>query len=86
MNGIERVRDALTGAFPEATVEVRDLTGTGDHVEARVVTAAFEGKGLLERHRMVYGALGNAFQGPVHALMLKTLTPAEAGTKTEKRA
>ena len=35
MNGIERVRDALTGAFPEATVEVRDLTGTGDHVEAR---------------------------------------------------
>ena len=41
----------ITLALPGAVVEVRDLTGTGDHFEARVVAAAFEGMAMLDQHQ-----------------------------------
>jgi len=64
-------------ALPGALVEVRDTTGGGDHFEALVVSENFEGKGLVERHQAVYGALGDAMRARVHALTLKTLTPSQ---------
>ena len=64
-------------ALPGAHVEVRDTTGGGDHFEALVVSENFEGKGLVERHQAVYGALGDAMRERVHALTLKTLTPSQ---------
>ncbi len=63
--------------IPGARVEVKDYTGGGDHFEALVVSEAFEGKGLVERHQLVYNALGDAMRAQVHALTLKTLTPAQ---------
>ena len=66
-------------ALPDAKVELRDLTGTADHWEAVVVSAAFAGKSLIERHRMVFAALSEEMKGPIHALTLKTLTPEDAG-------
>ncbi len=71
---IERVRAAL----PDAEVDLSDLTGTGDHWQARVVSSAFEGTSQVTRHRMVYQALREELRGPIHALALQTLTPAEA--------
>jgi len=64
---------------PEATVELKDLTGTADHWQASIVSAAFEGKTLMERHRMVMAALADEMKGPIHALTLDVKTPAEAG-------
>ncbi len=64
-------------AFPGAYVEVRDLTGGGDHFEALIVSAEFEGRSLVERHQAVYGAVGDALREQVHALSLKTLTPSQ---------
>jgi stress-induced morphogen len=66
-------------ALPDAQVRMRDLTGTEDHWEATIVSAAFEGKSLIERHRMVFAALTEELKGPIHALSLKTLTPGQAG-------
>jgi stress-induced morphogen len=66
------VRSRLLAAFPEAKVEVTDLTGTQDHFQATVVTAAFEGKSRVEQHKMVYAALGELMNGPIHALALTT--------------
>jgi len=63
--------------IPDAHVEVRDTTGGGDHFEALIVSNVFEGKGLVERHQTVYKALGDAMRVRVHALSLKTLTPAQ---------
>ncbi len=63
--------------LPGAIVEVRDTTGGGDHFEALVVSESFDGKGLVERHQLVYTALGDAMRARVHALSLKTLTPAQ---------
>jgi stress-induced morphogen len=68
---IEKIRTAL----PDAKVELKDLTGTEDHWEATVTSAAFVGKSPIERHRMVFGALAEEMKGPIHALTLKTLTP-----------
>lgn len=68
----ERIRAALPGA----DVEVRDLTGTGDHFEARVVAAAFEGVAMVDQHQAVYGPLRDVLDsGALHALALKTYTP-----------
>jgi stress-induced morphogen len=72
----EQVKTLLIAAFPGADVEVVDLTGTRDHYKARIVSPEFEGKSPIEQHRLVYGALGDAMQGAIHALALKTYTPA----------
>jgi len=57
--------------------EVR-VSGDGRHFDATVVSAAFDGKPTLLRHRMVYATLGNRFDtDALHALSLKTYTPAQ---------
>ncbi|PSF38002.1 BolA family transcriptional regulator [Aphanothece hegewaldii CCALA 016] len=62
--------------LPDAEVMVRDLTGGGDHLEAIVISAAFEGKTRVKQHQMVYGALQDAMASEaIHALALKTFTP-----------
>lgn len=76
MMNLEEIRALLGNAFPDAEIELVDLTGTRDHYQARIVSSAFEGKSPLEQHRMVYAALGDAMQGAIHALALKTYTPA----------
>jgi stress-induced morphogen len=74
---VDQIRSRIQAVFPDAEVSVTDTTGSGDHFAATVVTAAFEGKGLIERHREVYSALGEAMHGPIHALSLVTCTPFE---------
>jgi acid stress-induced BolA-like protein IbaG/YrbA len=71
------IKTIIEGGIPGARVEVIDTTGGGDHFEALVVSDRFEGKGLVERHQIVYAALGDAMRQRVHALSLKTLTPAQ---------
>jgi acid stress-induced BolA-like protein IbaG/YrbA len=55
-----------------------DVSGDGHHFEARIVCKAFEGKRLIARHQMVYAVLGDRMRQEIHALSMKTLTPAEA--------
>lgn len=66
------LEERLRQAFPDARVEVTDLTGTEDHFQAVVVTRAFDGKTRVEQHQMVYAALGDLMHGPIHALALTT--------------
>ncbi len=56
-----------------------EVKGDGQHFEALVVSAAFEGRSRLERHRLVYAALGERMRSEIHALSWRTLTPAAAG-------
>lgn len=53
------------------------VEGDGHHFEAVIVCADFEGKRLIARHQMVYAALGDRMKAEIHALSMKTLTPAE---------
>ncbi len=67
------IRRRIEAALPGATVSVRDVSGKGDHFEARVVTAAFAGKTRVEQHRMVYAPLEDWLAtGDLHALTLTT--------------
>jgi stress-induced morphogen len=69
---LDAIRARLEAAFPGAAIAVRDTTGTDDHFEARVVSSAFAGRRQVERHRMVYAALGDLMRNAVHALSLVT--------------
>lgn len=71
------LKQLIAKGLADAHVEVRDLTGDGNHFEALVVSEAFEGKALVERHQAVYKVLGDAMRERVHALALRTLTPAQ---------
>lgn len=58
------------------TAQVTDLTGTLDHYQAVIVSPAFEGKMMIEQHRMVYQLVQSEIDSnEVHALTLKTFTP-----------
>lgn len=51
--------------------------GGGKHLRVTVVSAAFEGKSLIQRHRMVNEALADLLKQQIHALALTTRTPSE---------
>ena len=72
----EQVAAMIEAALPDAKVQVQDLTGGGDHYQVTVVSSLFEGKGLVQQHQMVYGALRQAMSSEaIHALALKTSAP-----------
>jgi len=56
---------------------VLEVAGDGQHFEALIVSAAFVGKHRVARHQLVYAALGDRMRAEVHALSMRTLTPAE---------
>jgi len=68
----EKIQDMIEAALPTATVLVEDPMNDQTHFRATVTSPDFEGKSMVEQHRMVYAALGNAFDGPLHALQLTT--------------
>ena len=58
-----------------------EVDGDGQHFQALIVSAAFAGKSRVQRHQLVYGALGERMREELHALSMKTLTPEEAGAE-----
>jgi len=54
-----------------------EVEGDGQHFNAVIVSNAFAGKRLIQRHQLVYAALGDRMRQEIHALSMKTLTPEE---------
>ena len=54
-----------------------EVIGDGQHFQALVVSARFEGRSRVQRHQLVYGALGERMREEIHALSMRTLTPEE---------
>lgn len=54
-----------------------EVQGDGSHFEALIVSSAFEGKSRIQRHQIVYAALGDRMKSEIHALSMRTLTPDE---------
>ena len=71
------VRQAIANGLACERLEV---TGDGQHFEALIVSSAFEGKNRVARHQLVYAALGERMKSEIHALSMRTLTPAEYET------
>ncbi|WP_413163216.1 BolA family protein [Capilliphycus salinus ALCB114379] len=78
MVALQQVEAMIKSKLPDAKVQVQDLTGGGDHLQAVVVSSEFEGKTLVKQHQMVYSAVKEAMDSEaIHALALKTYTPSE---------
>jgi acid stress-induced BolA-like protein IbaG/YrbA len=70
----ESVQAGIAAALACEHVEV---LGDGQHFQALVVSAAFAGKSRVQRHQLVYAALGERMREEIHALSMRTLTPEE---------
>jgi acid stress-induced BolA-like protein IbaG/YrbA len=70
----EQVREYIAANLDCEYIEVQ---GDGSHFDAIIVSPAFEGKRLIARHQLVYSALGDRMKAEIHALSMRTLTPAE---------
>ncbi|MBN3755113.1 MULTISPECIES: BolA family protein [unclassified Paraburkholderia] len=70
----EQVKNYIAAGLPCEHLEVE---GDGQHFFATIVSTNFEGKRLIQRHQLVYAALGDRMREEIHALSMKTLTPAE---------
>lgn len=72
----EQVKTTIEAAIPGSQAQVNSH---GNHFDITVISAAFEGKGLLDKQRMVYSAIASLMSGPnapIHAVdRLRTLTP-----------
>ncbi len=72
----DQLKARIETLAPGTRAEVVDLTGTMDHYQALVVSSAFEGKMMIDQHRLVYGLFEKEIESnEVHALTLKTFTP-----------
>ncbi|HUG78258.1 MAG TPA: BolA family protein [Burkholderiales bacterium] len=54
-----------------------EVVGDGRHFQALIVSGEFTGRGRVQRHQLVYAALGERMKDEIHALSLTTLTPEE---------
>jgi len=58
-----------------------EVIGDGQHFQAVVVSPQFAGKSRIQRHQLVYAALGERMREEIHALSMQTLTPEEWNKK-----
>jgi acid stress-induced BolA-like protein IbaG/YrbA len=80
------IRRRIAESLPGSEVEVRDMTGTGDHFEAWVVSETFAGKPMIEQHQLVYRPLQDLLKsGELHALALKTFTPEQWKSDADRK-
>jgi acid stress-induced BolA-like protein IbaG/YrbA len=70
----DEVRSYIAAGLPCERLEVE---GDGRHFFATIVSTAFEGLTRVRRHQQVYAVLGDRMREQIHALSMKTLTPAE---------
>lgn len=87
MDRVTMIRERLTAALAPQSIDVQDDSAAhaghagarsgGGHFTVTIVSAAFAGKSLVERHRMVYDALGAAMRDEIHALVIRAVAPDE---------
>ncbi len=70
----ESIKSGIESGLACERVEV---IGDGQHFQAVVVSPAFAGKSRVQRHQLVYKALGDRMREEIHALSMQTLTPEE---------
>ena len=74
---LEEIKQTIEQAVPNSTAHVLDPMNDGQHLQALVISSSFENTMLIKQHKMVMSPLKEAFKQSVHALGLKTFTPAK---------
>ena len=68
----DNIEELIIQSIPDAKVTIEDLRGDGDHYSAVVVSKSFDGKSMIQQHKMVYESLKGKMGNELHALELKT--------------
>ena len=83
----QRIEDLLTAEFAPSSILVKDQShlhaghaGAQDgkgHFQVKIVSDAFAGSSRIERHRMIFSALGEMMESDIHALVIDASAPGE---------
>ena len=69
---LKEIENLIKEAMPDASIEIQDLAGDGNHYSATVTSSEFSGKSKIEQHKMVYNSLKGKMGNELHALAVKT--------------
>ena len=69
---LKEIESLIKESLADATVEIQDLAGDGNHYSATVISSMFVGKSKIEQHKMVYNSLKGRMGNELHALAIKT--------------
>ena len=69
---LKEIESLIKEAMPDASIEIQDLAGDGNHYSATVTSSEFSGKSKIEQHKMVYNSLKGKMGNELHALAIKT--------------
>ncbi|OQK18030.1 cell division protein BolA [Methyloprofundus sedimenti] len=85
---VDLIKSLLTVSLTPEQLEVADNSQAhaghagarsgGGHYHVRIVSSAFEGKSLVQRHQLIYKALGDLMKHEIHALGIDAFTPTES--------
>lgn len=84
---IDLIKTLLTNALAPESLELADNSyahaghagaqSGGGHYHVRIVSSAFDGKSMVQRHQLIYNALGDLMKHEIHALGIEAFTPTE---------
>ena len=69
---LKEIERFIKEAMPDASIEIQDLAGDGNHYSVIVTSTQFKGKSKIEQHKMVYNSLKGRMGNELHALAIKT--------------
>ena len=69
---LKEIENLFNEAMPDATIDIQDLAGDGNHYSATITSSQFSGKTKIEQHKMVYNSLKGKMGNELHALAIKT--------------
>ena len=69
---LKEIEKLIREALPDATIDIQDLAGDGNHYSATIVSSQFSGKSKIEQHKVVYNSLKGKMGNELHALAIKT--------------
>ena len=71
---LKEIESLIKEAMPDASIDIQDLAGDGNHYSATITSSQFSGKSKIEQHKMVYDAFNGKMGSDLHALKLKTVS------------
>ena len=69
---LKEIEKYIKEAMPDASIEIQDLAGDGNHYSATIISSQFSGKSKIEQHKMVYNSLKGKMGNELHALSITT--------------
>ena len=69
---LKEIEKYIKEALPDASIDIQDLAGDGNHYSATITSTQFSGKSKIEQHKSVYNSLKWKMGNELHALAIKT--------------